>query len=61
VLTKCDQIGDAELADRIDATKAAIKKRPAAFPDVIATSSRTGGGMAQLRAAIVRLLAERTS
>jgi GTP-binding protein len=60
VLTKCDQIGDAELAERIDAVKAAIKKRPAAFPDVIATSARTGGGIAQLRAAIVRLLAERT-
>jgi GTP-binding protein len=61
VLTKCDQIGDAELTDRIDAIKAAIKKRPAAFPDVIATASHTGTGIAQLRAAIVRLLAERTS
>ena len=61
VLTKCDQIGDAELADRVDAVKAAIKKRPAAFPDVITTSSRTVAGIASLRAAIARLLAERVS
>ena len=59
VLTKCDQIGEAELAERIEATKAAIRKRPAAFPDLIATSSQTGAGIDQLRAAIARLLAER--
>ena len=59
VLTKCDQIGESELASRIEATKAAMRKRPAAFPDLIATSSRTGAGIDQLRAAIARLLAER--
>jgi GTP-binding protein len=59
VLTKCDQIDEAELAERIEAVKAAIRKRPAAFPDVIATASHTGAGIDQLRAAIVRLLAER--
>ena len=59
VLTKCDQIGEAELIERIEAVKAAIRKRPAAFPDLIATSSRTGAGIDQLRAAITRLLAER--
>ena len=59
VLTKCDQVGEAELASRIEATKAAIRKRPAAFPDLIATSSQTGAGIDQLRAAIARLLAER--
>jgi GTP-binding protein len=59
VLTKCDQLKPAELADRIEAVKAAIKKRPAAFPDVIATSSQSGNGVADLRAAIARLLTER--
>jgi GTP-binding protein len=36
-----------------------MQKRPAAFPDVIATSVRTGVGIDRLRAAIARLLAER--
>jgi GTP-binding protein len=59
VLTKCDQTGETELAGRIEAVTAAMRKRPAAFPDLIATSSHTGAGMEQLRAAIARLLAER--
>jgi GTP-binding protein len=59
VLTKCDQVGAAELAERIEALKAAMRKRPAAFPDLIATSARTGAGIEQLRAAVARLLAER--
>jgi GTP-binding protein len=59
VLTKCDQVADAALAERIDAVKGAIKKRAAAFPDLIATSARTGAGIAELRAAIARLLSER--
>jgi GTP-binding protein len=59
VLTKCDQVGETELAERIETVTAAMRKRPAAFPDLIATSSHTGAGMEQLRAAIARLLAER--
>ena len=59
VLTKCDQISEAALAERVDAVKAAMKKRPAAFPDLVATSARTGAGIAELRAAVARLLAER--
>jgi len=38
---------------------AALAKHPAAFPQVLATSSRSGAGIAELRAAIVRLLQER--
>ena len=60
VLTKCDQIGEADLAARVEATKAALRKRPAAFPGTIATSSPTGAGIAELRAAIGRLVRERT-
>ena len=46
-------------AERIETIEAALKKRPAAFPHVLPTSSRTGDGMAELRAAIARLKAER--
>ena len=59
VLTKADQVKASELAERIEAIEAALKKRPAAFPHVLPTSSRTGDGMADLRAAIARLKAER--
>jgi GTP-binding protein len=59
VLTKCDQIGAAELPQRSDAIKAAIAKRPAAFPELIATSARSGKGIERLRAAIARLAEER--
>ena len=59
VLTKCDQIGEAELSERIEGVKAAMRKRPAAFPDLIATSSHSGAGIAELRAAVARLFAER--
>ena len=59
VLTKADQVKDAELAERVAATEAALTKHPAAFPELITTSARTGSGIADLRAAIVRLLAER--
>jgi GTP-binding protein len=59
VLTKADAVGSAELAGRIAATKTALTKHPAAFPDVLASSARDGAGLAALRAAIARLLAER--
>jgi GTP-binding protein len=59
VLTKADQMKRAELAARIAETEAALKQRPAAYPHVIATSSRDGEGIAALRAAIAKLKAER--
>jgi GTP-binding protein len=61
VLTKTDAVGEAELADHLAATKSALTKHPAAFPDVLATSSRAGTGLPELRAAIARLLAERAT
>lgn len=60
VLTKCDQVSEVELAERGEAVKAAMRNRPAAFPDLIATSARTGAGIPALRAAIARLVRERT-
>src|SRR3954467_15570485 len=59
VLTKADQVKAADLDACIAATAAALKTHPAAFPDLLVTSSRTGSGMPQLRAAMVRLLEER--
>src|SRR3569833_2647820 len=59
ILTKADQVKPAALAAVIAATEAALAKHPAAFPQVLATSSRTSGGMAELRAAMARLLTER--
>ena len=58
VLTKADQ-ASAALAPTIEAVGAAIARRPAAFPDVIATSAREGSGVAELRSAVARLLRER--
>jgi GTP-binding protein len=60
VLTKADQVKPAELEQRIADTAAALAKHPAAFPDILVTSSRTGAGMPELRAAMVRLLGERS-
>jgi GTP-binding protein len=59
VLTKQDEVKAAEREGRLAATLALVNKRPAAFPEAIFTSSRSGAGVAELRAAIARLLAER--
>lgn len=59
LLTKADQIGAAALAERVAEVSNALKTHPAAFPEVLATSSRTGAGFPALRAAVGRLLAER--
>jgi len=60
VLTKADQIPPKELERRLTEVKAALAKRAAAFPEVLATSAHTGAGIPELRAAIVRLITERT-
>jgi len=60
VLTKADQVKPAELETRIAATATELAKRPAAFPEILVTSAREGSGMAELRAAIVRVVKERS-
>lgn len=52
VLTKVDKIKAAGVPRLIEATLEKIRKRPAAFPAVLATSSEKGEGLAELRAAI---------
>jgi GTP-binding protein len=59
VLTKCDELKPSELDGRIATVEAALAKRPATFPTVLATSSHDGAGIPELRAAIARLMAER--
>jgi GTP-binding protein len=61
VLTKCDEVREADLIQCRDRVLLAIQNRPAAFPGVIETSARSGQGVPQLRAAIARLLRERSS
>ena len=59
VLTKADQVKASELEQRIASSLDTLKAHPAAYPEVLTTSSRTGAGMPELRAAMIRLLAER--
>ncbi len=58
VLTKADEVKAAGMVERIDATGALLARHPAAFPDVLVTSSRTGYGIPELRAAMARLIGE---
>lgn len=55
VLTKADKEKPTQLAALIAETQSAIAKRPAAHPLIIATSSQTGLGIAELRAEIAAL------
>jgi GTP-binding protein len=53
VLTKADKIKASDLAAVHAATEAEARKHPAAHPEVIATSSEKGLGIAELRAAVL--------
>ena len=53
VLTKADKIKATDLAAVVDRTEAEAKKRPAAYPGIIATSSEGGLGIAELRAVVM--------
>ena len=55
VLTKADKVKVPALAAVEAATAEAIRRRPAAFPDVLATSSEKGTGIDKLRAEIASL------
>ncbi len=59
VLTKMDEVKPADQPGRIQSAAGTIKRRPAAHPEIIATSSRLGEGLSELRAAIGVLLSER--
>ncbi len=52
VLTKTDKIKAAGVPRLVAETLEKIKKRPAAYPEVLSTSSEKGAGLEELRAAI---------
>lgn len=56
VLTKADKVKPTDLAATIAATAAEARKRPAAHPEVLATSSETGLGIPELRAAVIEAI-----
>ena len=53
VLTKGDKIKPTQLATVLEETAAEAAKHPAAHPQLFATSSETGAGIAELRTAIL--------
>lgn len=61
VLTKRDEVKTSERAGVLEAARAALAKRPAAFPRIVSTSAETGEGVAELRAEVARLIAERNA
>ncbi|WP_109806152.1 ribosome biogenesis GTP-binding protein YihA/YsxC [Sphingosinithalassobacter portus] len=56
VLTKADKIKASELAEVFERTAAEARKRPAAHPDILATSSEKGMGIPELRAAVLEAI-----
>jgi GTP-binding protein len=59
VLTKTDQVKASALKETIATLQAQLKPRPAAFPEIITTSSKSRDGIDELRTAIAQLLNER--
>jgi GTP-binding protein len=56
VLTKSDKLHESKIEPLVAATLEKIKKRPAAFPDVIVTSSEKRQGLDRLHAAIFKAI-----
>jgi GTP-binding protein len=61
VLTKTDELKPTAVVESTHAAADAVARRAAAFPVVFPTSSRTGAGLPELRAAVARILAERSA
>lgn len=53
VLTKSDKVKASELADTTGMLAEEARKHGAAHPEILATSSEKGGGIAELRAAVI--------
>jgi GTP-binding protein len=56
ILTKADKLKKGQLEKVVLQTLDALTKRPAAFPEIIATSSEKGLGVDEVRAAIASLV-----
>jgi len=55
VLTKTDKVKAADREQVLEQTRAALSRHPAAFPEIVLTSSEKGDGVATLRAIIATL------
>ena len=55
VLTKADKVKENERAKILDQVRAALAKHPAAYPEIVVTSSEKGWGIPTLRAIIATL------
>ena len=55
VLTKADKVKASDRERVLDLTRAALSRHPAAFPEIVLTSSEKGDGIATLRAIIATL------
>lgn len=55
VLTKADKVKDKEREKVLDQVRAALSKHPAAFPELVVTSSEKGWGIPVLRSIIATL------
>ncbi|WP_372839146.1 ribosome biogenesis GTP-binding protein YihA/YsxC [Phaeovulum sp.] len=55
VLTKADKVSQAERNVIVDQVRAALAKHPAAYPELVVTSSEKGDGIETLRALIAAL------
>jgi GTP-binding protein len=56
VLTKADKVSKAEREATIEQVRGALAKHPAAFPELVVTSSEKGDGIETLRAIIATLV-----
>lgn len=55
VMTKCDKLRGDALDKVLAQVRGALQKHPAAFPEIVATSSEKGDGIATLRALIAAM------
>ena len=56
VLTKTDKVRKSDLEKSLDISRKALSKHPAAFPELVLTSSEKGDGIETLRAIIATLI-----
>ena len=61
VLTKIDDVKTEKVARKMAEVQAVVKAHAAAYPEVIATSSRTGAGIEVLRASLATLAEARAA
>ena len=56
IMTKCDKIKKDELQKSVEKTIAVLQNHPAAFPEIILTSSEKGDGIDTLRSVIATMI-----